>query len=103
MTYYKPDDIETVVNDLDDESMQDLASVLNKLDRLEVDPATGDPRFTNNEMDIIGQFQDLTKYEDQVDAEDSDDPDEDEDDVSALVEHDASAGLPGFTEVKTQQ
>ena len=53
-------DAETFLNDLSEEDVEALVDVLNKVDRLAT-KEDGKPVFADEEMDLIGRFQDFEK------------------------------------------
>jgi hypothetical protein len=53
-------DAETFLNDLTEQDVEALIDVMVKVDRLAVRP-DGKPVFADEEMDLIGRFQDFEK------------------------------------------
>jgi hypothetical protein len=78
---YDIDEIEDLLNNLDTDEVVALAGIMEKLDRLEVVSETGDPKWTEAEMDLIGRFTDLSDHADE---------ESDEGDTEASEESDAS-------------
>lgn len=89
MKQYDVDKIEDLFNDLDENEINLLTNVLNRIDRLEVDPKTGDPKWSSDEMDVIARFTELEGTEIVAEAEPDgdveDEPDGDTDPEDELV------------------